>query len=159
MITALTLNVTSGSETIVLEDKYKASFIFKFVEHIKLPASSNKEILIGVLGKTPVFNELKKITTVNKEKIIAIDHLSPTTTLNQYALVFLPSTEEANFSKVYQLLKMSNTILVTENYKLIKKGADISFYTEDNKLKFEINKKKLSLKNNISNLLLSKSGQ
>ena len=71
-------------------------------------------------------------------------------------IIYLPKEQSRNLRLVAQKAKGENVLIVTEDKELAAKGANISFYVEDDKLRFIINKAATADQNiKISSSLLS----
>jgi hypothetical protein len=121
----------------------EAAYLYNFAKYTK--CSGGKPIsAINILGESKIINELQNFFKGKKIAGVAIELkiITSEEEVMQCQLVYLPSGAS---SKLVPLLKATigkNVLIVTED-DLAKQGAPISFFTEDDKLKFRINKSAL----------------
>jgi len=118
----------------------EAAYLYNFAKYTK--CSGNVSIFkINVYGETENIKEFqfffkgRKISGNNVElKMIHNgDEVMPC------EIVYLPSSASASLPALLKATEGKNVLIVTED-DLAKKGAGISFFIEDEKLKFKINK-------------------
>ena len=136
------------------ETDYKMAslFIYNFGKYIDWPDESRKqEFLIGVYGNDDVKNQLLKTIgtkTMNGTPIVIKQFTNPEEGLN-CNMVFVTYPESSKLTSVANVLKDKPVLIVSEKQGLLKKGAGINLFTDDEdayKTKFEINKKSIELK-------------
>jgi hypothetical protein len=124
------------------EYKLKAAFIYNFIQYIDWSVTSPKEYVVGILGSSPVENDLKEIAaskTVGDKKIVVRRFLT-VNDISDCNILFI--TRENSGSLDAALLKTAKgTLVIAEKPGCAKKGAAVNFVVADNKLKFEINQK------------------
>jgi hypothetical protein len=123
---------------------YKAYtlFVYNFTKYIQWPEGSIKdEFVIGVFGKSPIIEELQKMGSLKKagDKIIRIVELSETTLNSEVHILFVPEEKSNQLSTILAAIKGKPVLLVSERQGLVEKGAGISFLSDHNNLKFEMN--------------------
>ena len=118
------------------EDKYKALYIFNFTKYIDW--QDQNEIVLGVVGNSPVLLELEVL--VNRNPNIRLKKISGEEGIEECDLVFLPNAQTRNFSLIQSKISNSKIVLVAENEDLINQGAEMAFYKEGDKLRFMLNK-------------------
>jgi hypothetical protein len=64
--------------------------------------------------------------------------------LDKYNIIFISSNQSYKFERIKRLVAGKPVLIVTESSSLASKGAGISFYTENSKLKFRLNKSAFS---------------
>ena len=119
--------------------------MYKFIEGTGWP-NDKKELLIGVLGDSDIQPEMEKmIQTLNDAKLrikkIGLGEV------NGCDVIFLPSSQDAQFTSVKDKTNGKSILLVTESAELAEKGAGISFLKDGTKLSFTINKTSLETRN------------
>jgi hypothetical protein len=127
------------------EYKLKAAFIYNFIQYIDWSVTSPKEYVIGVIGASPIEEDLREIAltkTANDKKII-VHKFSSSDDLSSCNIIFIP--REASGSLETVLSRASKgTLVVSEKPGCGKQGSAINFVIVDNKLKFETNLKALN---------------
>lgn len=120
--------------------KFHSVFIYNFTKYIQWPAAQQSgDFVIAVVGNSPVFDELSKITVnkaVGSQKIVVKKYASPGD-LDNCQIVFVPGT--GNFEAVQEKLKGKAVLVITEKPGMARKGSGINFVMKDNKWKFELN--------------------
>lgn len=125
------------------ESKFKALFIYKFAEYIEWPNSPSK-IVVGIAGKSDVYNQLSTFAASKDNlEVKTISSSSESKTCN---IVFLPSAQSSKLSSYVSTIGKNSILVVSENGKLARQGADIGFYLDQGKLRFLINKNSIESK-------------
>jgi hypothetical protein len=126
--------------------KYQALFTMRFIKYVNWP-SNTKQYTIGVVGANSyVLNQLtrqSKGRMVNG-KPVKVSKIYSYSGLDKYNIIFIPSNQSYKFERIKRLVAGKPVLIVTENSALASKGAGISFYTENSKLKFRLNKSAFS---------------
>ena len=131
---------------------YKAYtlFVYNFTKYVEWPDGAIKdEFVIGVYGNSPIINELQKMVAVKKagEKNIRIVELTETTNASDVHILFIPDEKSSQLQKVVSAIKGKPVLLVTERQGLVQQGAGISFLSDNNSLKFELNNASIANQN------------
>ncbi len=117
--------------------KYQAVFIYNFTKYLEWPAAK-PPLVIGVMGNSPVLIELEKSakTKADAFKVVKIATMDE---VDKCDMIFLPKEQSRNLSLVAEKTRGKSVLIVTEEAELASRGAHISFYVEDDKLRFIIN--------------------
>jgi hypothetical protein len=135
------------------EAKYYALFIAKFTDYIHWP-SSNDKIVIGIYGDQEIISELGKFTA-SKERI-EIRNISSLADAEKCQIIFLSDSKNGEFENINKGIGNREILLVTENENFAEQGAGISFFLDDAKLRFRLNKQAMDSRNlKVSGSLLS----
>ncbi len=141
----------SGFKTTTQENevdyKIHAKFIYHFTKYVHWPTYAAKDILtIGVLGNDVIYNELQTITVGKKVGVLGfkIEKLSPESNFGNYNLLFVSNSQMKNFDKVLAAVSGKPILIITEKPGFARRGADINFFIENDKLRFEINEKNIT---------------
>ncbi len=126
------------------EAKFKALFLMKFCEYIEWP-NGNSNLVIGVMGGNDVNGELQAFAA-QKSNVQVVD-VKTSEDAAKCNIVFVAGNMSKNVSSVAQTIGKNSTLLVADDDKKVKEGADIGFYLEDNKLRFVIKKANIESKN------------
>jgi hypothetical protein len=131
---------------------YKAYtlFVYNFTKYIQWPDGAIKdEFVIGVFGKSPIQDELQKMVAVKKagDKIIRILELSENNLTSEVHILFIPDNKTDQMTTILAAVKGKPVLLVAEKEGTVQKGAGISFMSDHNNLKFELNSASLAAQN------------
>jgi hypothetical protein len=135
-----------------------ANIIYHFTKYVDWPAKKKSDdFIIGVIGETTLFDELKKIT-VNKKagnQRIVVRRFSPSQTTYDCHILFLCEEESGSLKKISARTENNAVLLVCEEKGTASKGACISFNVVSDRLKLEINKNNIDQRGlSIANELL-----
>ncbi|MCB0409867.1 MAG: YfiR family protein [Flavobacteriales bacterium] len=123
--------------------KIKAVFIYNFTKYIEWPkAYKEGEFTIGVVGESPLYSELTKMTQTKKvaNQPLQVKKFNTAEDLSKCHILYISRDKSAQLSSCIKALKNNSTLIVTEDNGLVDKGAGINFIIKDNRQKFELNK-------------------
>lgn len=126
--------------------KMKAVFLFNFIKYITWPDSNQIDTFsIAVLGKSKITPYLDQIASKKKVKgkHISIQCYNHTDTLLPSHILFIDSLTSVNIVALRKKYIIHNQLVVGDSQGLSQQGADISFYIEGNRVKFELNRKNI----------------
>ncbi|MBN1909862.1 MAG: DUF4154 domain-containing protein [Pirellulales bacterium] len=144
--TALAQEEESTYPTSSREYTIKAAYLYNFARYVNWPdgtfANDDSPLVIGVLGENPFGNALQ--TIAERKKIdgrrLVIRQFS---SLDQYTtchvLFVVWNINEEEQKAVIKRLGGSHVLLVGETPDFTKEGGVVSFYIEENRVRFEIN--------------------
>lgn len=122
--------------------KVKVIFLYQFSKYVVWPAEPTQNgFTIGLYGEYPeMLSELNKLATDKKrgDQPFVIVHYKQLSDIKPCHVLYLAPERDGEISKVVEKLKGKNTLLVTDKDGMIKKGACINFFYEDNKQRFEV---------------------
>ncbi|MEL7004089.1 MAG: YfiR family protein, partial [Bacteroidota bacterium] len=110
---------------------------------LELPRPDKSKITIGVMGDSQVIPELQNIAGRGSSSKINIIKIEEKGDVTKCDMIFLPETESKSFDMIQDVIGDKNIVVVAENSKLAKKGAEVGFFLENSKMKFIINKDEL----------------
>jgi hypothetical protein len=120
-----------------------ANIIYRFTKYINWPEDKKSgDFVIGVVGDTPLYDELK-IFTANKtaaKQAFVIKKFKANAAAYNCHILFVCDNESRRVKRIAAATAGTPTLLVTESKGLTHKGSCINFVTVDNHLKLEINK-------------------
>ena len=120
-----------------------ANIIYHFTKYIDWPDQMKSgDFVIGVIGESPLYDELKKVTnnkTVGNQKIV-IRQCSADAGSYHCHILFIAEDENRHLKKIVAQTTGSPVLLVTETEGDARKGACINFVVVDERLRLEINK-------------------
>jgi hypothetical protein len=126
-----------------------ANVIYRIIKYIDWPEDKKKgEFVIGVLGDSPVYEELKRITAskkVGQQKII-IKKVTISDPIN-CQMLYISEDESVNLRKIVKRTGNMPVLIITEEEGLIHEGACISFALDNLRLRLELNKDNIIRRN------------
>lgn len=136
-----------------------ANIIYRFTKYIDWPDEKKTgDFVIGVVGDSPVFDELTSFTankTVGSQKIV-VKKMSSSASSYNCCILFIGDDATKNLKKIAAATENTPTLIVSEGKGLALKGACINFTIVDDHLKLEINKTNIEKKGlNIATELLN----
>lgn len=135
--------------------KYQALYIYNFTKYIQWP-NTGKQLVIGALGSGTINMELEKMVENKGANKLKFVKLSSFDKLGDCDVIFLAKDQVRNLGVVLEKTKDKSILIISEDEKSVEKGAGISFFLEDDKLRFSINKSAVEARNmKISGSLLT----
>ena len=120
-----------------------ANIIYRFTKYINWPDDKKSgEFIIGVVGDTPLYDELKNFT-VNKSAAgqpIVVKKFSSSAAAYNCHILFVSDEESGSVKRIAACTAGTPTLLVSETEGVIRKGSCINFVVVDDHLKLEISK-------------------
>ncbi|HWZ21159.1 MAG TPA: YfiR family protein [Cytophagaceae bacterium] len=129
------LSLTTKAQNI--NYKVHALFLYKFTQYIEWPASNNSYV-IGVVGNSPILEELQNLALTRKN--LVIKKLTASSDLSGCQVVFVSENSSSQLSSLSAKLSGKPVLVISETGSGAKKGAGINFVMVDDKMKFELNK-------------------
>lgn len=123
--------------------KIKAVFIYNFTKYIEWPqAYKEGEFTIGIVGETPLYSELIKMTETKKvaNQTLEVKKFSSSNDVTKCHILYVSKDKSQSLTDIIKKVKNNSTLLVTEESGLADKGSGINFIIKDNRQKFELNK-------------------
>ncbi|MBT4496141.1 MAG: YfiR family protein [Gemmatimonadetes bacterium] len=133
--------------------KFKAVFIYNFVEFVKWPETKNAgSITIGVVSNSFLLPTLEAVARKRKasgEEIVIKKHVTVNDTLiaqsfPSYHILFVGPALTDELGMIAESLAGKHVLIIGDTDGFAKKGVAVNFILIDGKLKFEINTKALS---------------
>jgi len=117
-----------------------ANIIYHFTKYINWPSNTG-DFVIGVVGETPLMDELKKVVAGKKVagQNIIVKKISSSSSFN-CQILFISDAAAASLKKIVSATGSEPILLVSENKGFASKGSCINFTIVGDKLKLEINK-------------------
>ena len=125
----------------------KAAFIYKFTNYIDWDSHlQGNEFVIGVIGNSPVSRHLTEIaqTKTIKDKKIVIRQFNNAEEIGPCQILFISRKTSATLDDILAKVADKGTLTISEKPGYAKKGAGINFIEVDDKLRFEVNTKRIS---------------
>jgi hypothetical protein len=125
------------------EYEVKAAFLLKFTDYVEWPAAANdaKDFTIGVLGDDPFGSVLDqsvqgKSTGSRPLRVVRANDIKD---LKGCQIVFIVVSEPERLSAVLADLNHDPVLTVGESDAFTRAGGMIRFFTEKNRVRFEVN--------------------
>ena len=136
----------------------QANIIYHFTKYIDWPESKKTgDFTIGIVGETPLYNELSKLVSgkkVGNQKIVIKRFSSSSAAFNCHIL-FISDDETNSVKRISTNTNGSSVLLVSESEGLARRGSCINFSIVDERMKLEINKNNIQERNlSVANELL-----
>jgi hypothetical protein len=135
------LNINDSVKGQTSNAKMESVFIYNFTKLVNWPASYRSgDFVIGVLGNSPILNELKNMARTKKagSQNIVIKKFSSPASITKCHIIFVPHSQTGSLGAVASKVSNYSTLIVAESPGAINKGAAINFVVVGNKQKFEI---------------------
>ncbi len=123
----------------------KSAYLYNFGRYVRWPAGSfqnaQSPLVIGVLGSNPFGNTLEIIAgqkRVEGRRIVVQNFESIDQYTRCHILFIVRSVDEEELVEVIERLSNSHVLLVGESPSFTRLGGVISFFVEQNKVRFEI---------------------
>lgn len=155
--------VSNAAHAQVSSYKAYTLFVYNFTKYIQWPDGSIRdEFVIGVYGNSPIKEEFEKMGALKKagEKSIRVIEITDLKLVNELHILFVPDEKSAQISDIMTTLRGKPVLVVGERQGLTDKGAGISFFSEQNNVRFELNSASIALqKLKVANALIGLSSK
>jgi hypothetical protein len=133
------------------ESKVRALFVLKFVENVLWP-NEKKALIIGVIGKEEVFDELQARLQAKNPNGITVKKITASEAATCDVVYIASSVNNA----ITGISSLNKEILIITEADLSRRGSGISFVEDNGRLTFIVNKNAIEEKGlKISGSLLS----
>lgn len=125
------------------------SFTYNFTEYITWPEQiSGDNFRIVVLGRSDIVKTLQYIASVRKvdERNIEIVNAKDIGGIKACQMLFVASEFAHLLPQLDKHPDLKHAVIITQCAGCLQKGASINFVSEDERIRFEINKTRLDLK-------------
>jgi hypothetical protein len=123
----------------------KAAFLYNFAKFIEWPAdafpSADAPLILGVIGEDPVGGTLDPTVrgkTANGHPLI-VRRLSPGQDLRSCHVLFISHSERDRVPQILGNVRGAAILTVSEVDRFSDQGGVITFFIEQNRVRFEIN--------------------
>ena len=138
LITMLSLSFSSVEQV----DKYKALFMFKFIQNMEWPAGKTTEAYkIAIMGNTELIEQMNEIANgrnVNGRPI-QVEPFVVGQSLQDVHILFIADSQLPLFEELKDEALSSSAVIITDSRGYGEKGACINFIMDGNRLKYELN--------------------
>jgi hypothetical protein len=146
------------------ENMIKAAYIERITRFIEWPGNQNSrdtlKFVVGIFGDSEFYNILKTAfeNKTIKERKVEVYKISTIDKIGVCDLCYVMETAAIEIEKIMELANKEGTLIMGGTKNFCEKGIHINFYIQDEKLKFEINKRSIDEgKFKVSSLLLKNS--
>ena len=146
MAAAMVVLMPFFSKAQTLDYKLESMFVFSFTKYIEWPTEKQAgNFIIGVFGDSPLTEELNKFIGTKHvgDRSITVRVVHTMEEIAGCHILFIPVTQSGKLWEICAATKGKPTLIVAEKSGLIKKGAGICLFLDeddDYKTKFELNK-------------------
>lgn len=127
----------------VSEYKVKAAFLFNFAKFVEWPERhrDTQSVTIGVVGFDPFGESLDQVVRDKMvgSKRIAIRRFARLEQMEPCDILFISPSESSRLDEILKALDGTATLTVGEDEEFVRKGGIIRFFTQESKVRFEIN--------------------
>jgi YfiR/HmsC-like len=127
------------------EYKVKAAFIYNFAQFVDWPdkafAGSDSPFVLAVVGKDPFDGILEQVVAgklIGGRRIV-VQHFDSVDQIGTCQILFVPTTEDDSLSQIIQKVHSSAVLTIGESDDFDSTGGCFRFFTEDDKMRFEVN--------------------
>src|ERR1700722_644095 len=127
------------------EYKVKAAFIYNFAQFVDWPdtafTSADAPFVVAVVGKDPFDGILEQVVAGKRvgARRVVVKHFNSADQIGPCQILFVPMTEDDSLSGIIQKVQNSAVLTIGESEDFDSGGGCFRFFTEDNKMRFEIN--------------------
>jgi hypothetical protein len=140
----LGLALLLGAQEVAQEYKLKAAFIYNFARFIEWPAASfendDAPFVIAVVGKDPYNGALEQ--AVDGKKVggrrVEIKHFETIDKIGRCQILVVPVTDDESEASAVRKVANEPVLCIGESGGFCSLGGCIRFFTEDDKMRFEI---------------------
>jgi hypothetical protein len=127
------------------EYKLQAIFLYNFTRFIDWPgsafASRSEPFKIGIVGNDPFGSYLDE--AVRGERVsgrpIVIERYKNARDVKDCHMLYISSKDQKEIKKIINTLADKNTLTISEDPEFVKWGGMIRMYSDDNKIRLQIN--------------------
>lgn len=143
----LVLAVTWGraQQSQVPEYQLKAAFLFNFAKFVDWPAEVFSDpqapLVIGIVGENP-FKEYLETTIRGKvinNRAVVLKVFATTVEITNCHILFISSSRKDQLAELFRTLASAPVLTVSEVDGFTSAGGMINFFSDDKKVRFEIN--------------------
>lgn len=126
------------------DDKFKALFLYNFTKYMEWPeVKRTGDFKIGVLGSSPITNELKAFTAKKSvgSQAIVVEEIMAIADCPKYNIVFVPAKASSNLAEITKNVANKGVLVVSDKQGMAAEYSGINFVKNDGQQTFEISLK------------------
>jgi hypothetical protein len=145
LIAVLGLALLCGGDEPSQEYKVKAAFIYNFARFIEWPTgaftSADAPLVIAVVGTDPFSGSLEQavVGKVVGNRRVEIRHFDSVDKIGPCQILFVPTTDDNTESAIVQKVRNDHVLTIGESDNFAAQGGSLRFFSQDGKVRFEIN--------------------
>lgn len=130
-----------AEERVYGEYEVKAAFIYNFTKFTEWPQGGRKrEVNICVVGNDPFGKSLKEIQNrMIHDKEVRVKHARLSGEMQGCHVLFISNSERNRVSQIVEALGNASVLTIGDTKGFAQQGVMVNFYTEYDKIRFEIN--------------------
>jgi len=124
------------------KERLKSSYIYNFTKYVNWPETyKTGDFVIGVLGTSPIVDELNKLATSKKviSQTISVVVFNSPSEITKCHILFISNSNAGLIKEAMDKLNGISTLIIGESQGLATSGASINFIIKDGTLGFEFN--------------------
>ena len=144
-VAAVSIALLCGGDEPSQEYRLKAAFIYNFARFIEWPSeafnSADAPFVIAVVGTDPFTGALEQAVSgkVVGARRVEIRHFDSVDKIGPCQILFVPTTDDETEAAIIEREKDGHVLTVGESENFETNGGCLRFFTQDNKIRFEIN--------------------
>lgn len=146
-IISMFLLVFLGNLSLIAQnEKFKALFLYNFIKNVEWPQGAKQgDLIIGVLGNSPVLKELETITSTQRSggQPLKVKMISGVDEAANCHLIYVSPNKAAMISQLITRINGNHILVISDCKGAIQQGSGINFIMDGDKLKFEICKQNI----------------
>lgn len=141
----LGLVLLCGADEPSQEYKVKAAFIYNFARFTEWPqsvfSSADTPFVIAVVGTDPFNGALTQAVAGKKvgTRPVEIRHYDSADKIESCQILFIPTTDDESQVQIIRKVENNHVLTVGESDNFDSNGGSVRFFTDENKMRFEIN--------------------
>jgi hypothetical protein len=127
------------------EYQVKATFLYNFAKFVEWPKDSDEyngsTFVIGILGKDPFENHLERVVkgkTIHGKQIV-IKRWRTWSDVEGCQMLFVCPSEKSSIPELLEKLNGKPVLTVSDIKDFAEAGGHVGFFTEEDRVRFEIN--------------------
>lgn len=143
MVAVLAASFSGAAEPGFSEYEVKAGFLYNMAKFVEWPersdAGSRGALMVCVLGSDPFGRALDQIEgrTVQGRRL-GVRRLASVREAGDCHILFIGRSEKERVYRITEALKDSSILTVGDTEGYVREGVIVNFFTEDRKIRFEI---------------------
>ncbi len=125
-----------------------ANIIYRFTKYIQWPQNNSNDFVIGVVGETPLYDELKSFVNTKKvgDQRIVIKKYSSRSANFDSQILYISNSESMAIKKIAAKTGNAPVLIVSES-SVGSRYSGINFLLSDQHLSLEISKSNIEKRN------------
>lgn len=120
------------------ENQVKAAFLYNFPKFIELPGSDT--LTLCIIGNDQMGDAMGSLDgQITAGKRLIVKRVNSMNEISACQILFVPSSQQSNLDSIINYTRQKQILTVGDTPGFSKKGVMVNFYTEDNRVKIEIN--------------------